>query len=249
MYHTNFNINKSSNPEAFITKNKSRIKIYNSKEIYLNDNDNFEIELFNPTHEKILSKIKLNNKLISSSGIIINPGQRVFLERYLDTNNKFLFKTYEVENTNESKEAIKFNGDVQIEFYNEQNQKITITSTGGTFTNPNGIFPNGYNDLIYRTHTLDLNNFDNSNVKCYCSNNCSNTIETGMIDKGEQSKQDFNYSNFVSNYFPFHTINYKILPYSNKQIDSRDIVVYCPNCGKKRQKDSWRFCPSCGFQL
>jgi len=62
---------------ANITKNRNRLKIYKKGEItnpnlrntdgflFLNDKENFEIELFNPHSKKVLAKIYLNGKLIS----------------------------------------------------------------------------------------------------------------------------------------------------------------------------------------
>ena len=79
-------------PEAFITKGKQREKQFNGT-VYLKDGDNFEIELFNPKSTKVLAKISLDGKRISTAGIVLRPGERVFLERYIDSNNKFLFST------------------------------------------------------------------------------------------------------------------------------------------------------------
>jgi len=42
-------------PSAFITKGKLRVKQY-SQSVYLNNGDEFEIELFNPTQKTILAK-------------------------------------------------------------------------------------------------------------------------------------------------------------------------------------------------
>ena len=78
-----------SYPEAFITKGKQRIKQFGGT-VYLKDGDNFEIEIFNPTSGHVLAKINLDGKLISYTGIVLRPGERVFLERHLDSNNKFL---------------------------------------------------------------------------------------------------------------------------------------------------------------
>lgn len=109
-------------PIAHICINKSRVKIYDKEtdpKIYLSKQTEFQIELFNPTTESILAKITLNGNVISQGGLVLNPGQRVFLDRYLDIAKKFLFDTYEVTNTQEVKEAIVNNGDFKVEFYRE----------------------------------------------------------------------------------------------------------------------------------
>jgi len=125
----------SSNPEAYITKGKQRVKQFNGL-VYLNDGDNFEVEIFNPTTNHILAQISMNGKSISRSGLILRPGERVFLERYIDTNNKFVYSTYEVNGGNkEVQKAIAFNGIVKVEFFNEQQPIYNYGSTV-TYINP-----------------------------------------------------------------------------------------------------------------
>lgn len=89
-------------PSAYVVrtkeKNRGRLKIYDDKNIYLSDKEVFEIELFNPTEKKVLAKIEINGKFISNNGLVLKPGQRVFLERFIDENKKFVFETYEVDN-------------------------------------------------------------------------------------------------------------------------------------------------------
>lgn len=105
-------------PQSFITKNKQRVKQYVDT-VYLENGDEFEIELFNPTQNKVLAKIELNGVSIGS-GIILRPGERVFLERYLNEPKKFKYETYFVDGNDASVEsAIQRNGDVIVSFYNE----------------------------------------------------------------------------------------------------------------------------------
>ena len=126
-------------PTANLAVNKSRVKLYNKQgdlpSYYLQNGQAFQIELFNPTTDSILAKITLNGNVISQGGLVLNPGQRVFLDRYLDVAKKFLFDTYEVANTKEVKEAIVNNGDFKVEFYRElkprpRNPMIQITGLG-----------------------------------------------------------------------------------------------------------------------
>jgi hypothetical protein len=119
--------NNQKQPIAHICINKSRVKIYDKEtdpKIYLSKQTEFQIELFNPTTESILAKITLNGNVISQGGLVINPGQRIFLDRYLDVAKKFLFDTYEVSNTQEVKEAIVNNGDFKVEFYREMKPRV-----------------------------------------------------------------------------------------------------------------------------
>lgn len=148
-------------PTANIAVSKSRVKLYTNKgelpTYYLQKGQEFQIELFNPTTDDILAKIYLNNKIISQGGLVLRPGQRVFLERFLDTNAKFLFDTYEVSGSDEVKAAIRENGDFRVEFFKAK-QSIPVPSFqrdywdgrvyGGSFGGPtwvnNGPICGGY---------------------------------------------------------------------------------------------------------
>jgi hypothetical protein len=238
MYYTTIKVGK---PTAHITKKKSRLKVYNGHVVFLNDKDNFEFEIHNPTQKSILCKIKLNGEYISTSGIVIKPGQRVFLERFLDTNNKFEFSTYEVKDTSANRTAIDLNGDVRIEFYNEQTNHIPIFNNVGTWVNGYGATTTGspyYGDIT----------FTSSNSIGANTSYLSNTIETGRVEKGNKSNQQFtnSYQNFEYNVS--HQISLKILPLDNKNKTTDDIKHYCTECGSKAKK-SHKFCPSCGNKL
>jgi hypothetical protein len=137
-------------PQSFITKSKQRLKQHIDT-VYLNNGDEFEIELYNPTSNKVLAKIELNGKSIGN-GIILRPGERVFLERYLDEAKKFLFETYVVNGNNqEVKNAIANNGDVVVKFYdetffNQYNSTLTVgapypwwSTTGTALNYPPGV--------------------------------------------------------------------------------------------------------------
>jgi len=78
---------KTATPCAFITKDRQRLKQF-GQSVYLKNGEEFEIELFNPSQSTVLSKIKINGNYLSGGGIVIKPGQRVFLERYLDDAKK-----------------------------------------------------------------------------------------------------------------------------------------------------------------
>lgn len=119
----NTTINSVAKPTANLTINKSRLKIDNSTSeptYYLKNGQEFQLELFNPTRTRVLAKIKLNGNLISQGGIVLRPGERIFLERYLDVAKKFLFETYEVDSEDSDvKAAIQNNGAVEVDFYDE----------------------------------------------------------------------------------------------------------------------------------
>lgn len=245
----------SAKPTAFITKGKQRVKQY-SESVYLKDGDEFEIELFNPTQKPILAKIKINGEYLSTSGLILRPGQRVFLERFIDVDKKLVYSTYEVSgNSNEVKEAIKSNGDVEVEFYNESlPQWITTLSGGSTSTTTYVNYPATFTTTNSQPYWNNIgnsvnltSNTANSISAAYFSNS---SMETGRIESGEKSNQSLvNNNNFTFEWFTFHKVNWKILPQSQKPIEVSDLKNYCHGCGSKIKKSTYKFCPNCGTKL
>lgn len=112
--------NLTDSPSAFVTVNRNRVKTYDNK-VYLKDGTQFEIELWNPNKTRILASISIDGKDISEKGIVLNPGQRVSIERWVDDKSprKFKFTTYSVENSSAAMNAIANNGRVKVTFYDE----------------------------------------------------------------------------------------------------------------------------------
>jgi hypothetical protein len=274
-------------PSAYITTGKQRLK-QNGSNVYLKDGEEFEVEIFNPKSISVLAKIKINGNYLSGGGIIIKPGQRVFLERYLDEARKFKFETYEVNaKSKEVQEAIKNNGVVEVEFYEENRYGGSITITNpGTLTWTNGTnpytipgittTPNPY--TIYGvtnniTHTSsqnwthdsyfagDSNAYYNTSVNYnHVDYNTSGNLkkslstdrfkETGRVEKGGDSKQEFTSVNMDFNSYPTSYSTWRLMPMSEKPIEASEVnVLYCTNCGGKRKKDNHKFCPHCGTKF
>jgi len=72
------------------------------------------------------------------------------------------------------------------------------------------------------------------------------SIETGRVEKGGSSDQSFKTVDKTFNHYTCSTSIWKILPVSQQVFEKQDLKVYCVNCGKKRKKDSDKFCSSCG---
>ena len=249
--------NAVSKPNAHITKKKSRLKIYNGHVIFMEDKDNFEFEIHNPTTKTVLCKIKLNGDYISQSGLVLRPGERIFLERFLDTNNKFQFSTYSVNNTTENQSAISLNGDVRVEFYDERIVQTNHLNHTGTFRPWNNTLigtninhTGGYVPTTFTTNTATFNGGTNA----YYTNTSSvdlsiprtrskKSIETGRVEKGEKSNQNFQNSYEEFNSYTSHQILYKIQPLTTKNKTSQDIRQYCTECGVKT-KSNFKFCPT-----
>lgn len=293
-------------PTANIAVNKSRLKVYknagNLPTYYLQKSQEFQIELSNPTTDVVLAKVILNGKAISQGGLVLNPGQRVYLERYLDVAKKFLFDTYEVSGSAEMQKAIADNGDIKVEFYREKQPYIDNTYRPHIMFNSTGLgnynagtpaqflrsgstgISNGASGISNGTYTTQgLNGCITNTIAGSGSLNCSNLtytsgaptldgmntlslgdeiinptrmkksllsgklVETGRVEKGSDSDQEFRTVNKSFEYSAFHTIEYKMLPISQKVNTIEDINVkrYCTQCAHKL-KPNFNFCPACG---
>lgn len=279
---------------AKIAISKNLIKEYkgsnSERTVYLNDGTEFQIYLKNPYQSHLGIKISVNNKSIGNM-LVLRPGQSFWLDRFVNENRKFLFNTYEIENTAEMKYATNNNGKVKIEFYHEREEKPIQVY-------PQRIDWNYYSgDNAYNINTItcqtDLKNGLNSNLHlndcatstCYysastitgaapggiptasaatttryesdasssrkkgVSRSLDATIETGRVEKGGHSDQEFEYCDIDFEYYPFKTENIQILPNSRKQIRVEETRrKYCSQCGKKvSPKD--KFCSNCGAKL
>lgn len=116
----------SSTPEAYIAVGKNRQKIYSGGKLFMQSGQEFSVELFNPTQDIIAAKIYLNDKAISDRVLVLKPGERAFLERYIDSASKLKFETYSVENSTVAKQAIANNGKVRVEFFREKRPQPQI---------------------------------------------------------------------------------------------------------------------------
>lgn len=244
---TNYIFNSSPKPSAHITKGRGRLKSYGDK-VYLKNGSNFEIELFNPKSISVLAKIWINGSQISDAGIILKPGQRVYLERFIDISKKFVFETYEVEaNSAEAMAAIANNGKVVVYFHDE-----TTSDNGVRIRNP-------------YVQNWDYSNSGGVHYANYCSNigsvtssapvfssltssqvNSSTVEETGRIEKGESSGQELVNGSGSFEFFSCAVSEWQILPEGKKPVEAGEIRTYCTNCGTRQKKATWKFCPNCG---
>jgi len=249
-------------PGAWIvsTNDKGR-KSIKSGNIYLDDNENFEIELYNPLKVNVLADIRLNGQSISKTGLIVKPGQRFYLDCFVDDKKKFIFQTYHVDGSVESQEAIADNGLMEVFFYKEdvitlQNWPdklrqivvkdyypiyidryphwypwyqsyggscITTTTLGTTTLGSNINCTNtggSINNLTVvggSTCGFNLSYSNNSNL-IPINDGAFNpdSLETGRIEKGTSSNQQFVEvdMDFEKNYI--HHIIYQLLPESRK---------------------------------
>lgn len=276
--------NDVKNPTARIALSKNVLKVYdvdNVETVFLKDGSEFEIELFNPTKNPVLCTIGTNGSNPGEKGLVLNPGQRYFLDRYLTDNKKFKFSTYEVSrNSEEVDKAIEDNGVVTVNFYREvgsntwewmwspeityvynysyrtttgnpivsyetttNDSNTTTPATSGTYTIADG------STSAYTVNSLGLTGSTGP------SGTCGTTVpsklkETGRIEKGSKSKQNFTYVNKNFESLPFFTQKIKILPQSEKALSTDDFKYrrYCSSCGNKVKQED-KYCSSCGNKL
>lgn len=111
-------------PSVVITSNRNELKLYQGNLVYLNDGDNFELRFFNPLQEKLGVEIIFNGVKKGDSYLVLNPGQDLILDRFLDEQRKMLFETYSIDGNNqEALEAIEKNGLIKFNFYKEYHSR------------------------------------------------------------------------------------------------------------------------------
>ena len=298
-----------------IAINKSILKEYKNgnsldeRIVYLDNGSEFQIQIFNPHDFVVGARIYINGVSMSYM-LVLRPGERIWLERYLDKSVKFRFETYEVDADEETKKAIQKNGEVKVVFYKEEHKPEPISiptwhplvwNNTNTYEDP---YAPKYDDLVTsigssvklnalygdeRSATLknvdisDVHNISDKNLS-FCVNDmnlttstadtsfttdtslnynkplsklcrttlktsCSDKIETGRIEEGGYSNQQFNdvYRNFEK--WTFSTETIKLLPTSQKQYNSSDLKKhYCTQCGRKINMKH-KYCPYCGNKI
>jgi hypothetical protein len=138
------NTKQQTTPSAWVVNSSDRgRKSIKKGKVYLSDKSEFEIELFNPLKDCVLADIKLNGKSISKNGLILKPGQRFYLDCFIDDKKKFVFNTYDVDDTDEVKSAIEKNGLLEVFFYKETVLNLSQLNKTGT------IHIHNHNDYYY----------------------------------------------------------------------------------------------------
>jgi len=189
---------KTTVPSAWIVNSNDRgRKSIKKGKVYLSDKEEFQIELFNPLRDCVLADIKLNGNSISKSGLVLNPGQRFYLDCFIDDKKKFIFDTYDVDQTDEVKEAIAKNGLLEVFFYKEsvvtlQNWHDRFNWFRTTRTYPYWVYPtypywggtvtigapycgtgtvNTFTNTNLTSGSIDLSNLNTSTSNAYYSSN------------------------------------------------------------------------------
>ena len=268
--------------QAKIAVSKSLLKEYkeytqqggSSRVVYMDNGTEFQIQLFNPKTTEIACRVYINDEAMSND-IVLRPGERLWLERFLDRPQKFLFETYTVDGSDsEVQRAIRDNGTIRVRFFDRhvrQKQDGLILEKGSNFN-----YSKTYNTFDTSTATSIATNTKTCSGEITCSsaiispssmldlqdsvgdiNTASyyNALipdtkqETGRITEGSYSQQSFDMVNMNFESWSYSEEVIKILPTSQKPIHKEDLQKrYCPECGR-RVVEKYKFCPFCGTKL
>lgn len=265
MYNQTFSNISHRIPSVYLAVNGNRIKTYNEDNevrAYLKDGTEFQLEFYNDSDCYVKADITINGQFQGSS-LVLRPHQHFYLDRFMDEKKKFLFNTFLTGNDDieRLKEIIAKNGRIEVLFYKEF---IPIPSTkwitfgNGTY-NPT-IYPTIYTNASTSTNDGKLS-LDSGIKSMYlnsvqCGVEEPKEIETGRIEAGKKSNQDFIPISKSWEFLPCVSFFYHIMPESQRPkvvkvkkqknvIQADDIRTYCPSCGR-RVKKGYNFCPGCG---
>lgn len=248
-------------PSVSITSNRNELKLY-ERVIYLNDGDNFELRFFNPLNEKIGVEIVFNGIRKGDGYLILNPGQDITLDRFLDEQRKMVYQTYLIDGNNkDAVDAIENNGEITFNFYKEKTHKIQTRKVYtksiydgflGDYTN-NTIINNPANyssttRCIYNSTTTD-GLFSSITNDLGTKSFETERIETGRVEMGEESTQRLTTVNLDFERISFYSLSYKIKPRSTMNKTVKEIREYCVNCGYRLRNEKWKYCPKCGSNI
>lgn len=245
------------------TGSLDELKIYENNTTYLDNGNEFQIRLFNPTTLKLGVQIGLNGNF-SQSYLVLRPGEDITLDRFIDDQRKMLFETYSYDSSNNAaQKAIINNGVLEIKFFKEKVSNTTYYSTifhSGTGTynfnnyvhttnsNPDSLNIFDTNTNIYNTGSVNNQKLTSSTT---CSTKRSKSIlkETGRIEKGNISEQNFNKVEIQFDEFPYYGILFNLKPNSEKVYSNTATRSYCSSCGYRLRDKAWLYCPKCSKSI
>jgi hypothetical protein len=261
----------SRNPR---TSSLDELKTYQGNDIFLNNGDEFQIRLFNPLSEKIGAQVSINGKT-SQNLLVLNPGEDVVVDRFLDEQRKMLFETYKYDKGNKAAvNAVANNGRIELRFFKEYVPSLTVSTWGtgtstiynnpfitltngsngfasgmGITTNCNNVFLSSTSDTYKLQSDLSFVSDPELEIKSTKRFKTKSLKETGRVEKGGQSNQGFKSVDIQFQSYAFHTIMYNLKPMSEKNSYDKEVREYCTQCRYRLRNDSWQFCPKCGEKI
>lgn len=197
---------------ASILVNGVKQRFYPNNRVYLKNDTEFEIEFFNKSTRTVRASININGEQLRRNPVIHN-GQRYVLRDFIDTPRRFLFHVYEVDSNNSDvKNAIRFNGLIEIKYYYEMKVEVHHPPDGTQFAK-----------------VADETQYPEGSL-----------TETGKIMKGSFSDQKYTSVHLDWEKKCFGEQVIEILPISKKpktlkcpncELISKSDVNYCAKCG------------------
>lgn len=217
--------------------------------VYLNDGEEFQIELHNPLTECVLADIKLNGNSISKGGLVLRPGERFYLDCFIDDKKKFIFSTYEVEDTEDAIESIAKNGLLEVFFFKESARSIDRSRLSRVIverhyypyyqntwwhTTPNVYCGTNTGNIVgttftgnttYTSTSINLTNLNltSGSFDSRTTPINSTSIETGRVEKGEKSDQKFDEVDMDFDKFYIASTVLELLPESRRPIETKEL--------------------------
>lgn len=269
--------------QAKIAVSKSLLKEYTQRDgsnrvVYMDNGTEFQIQLFNPKATEIACRVYINDEQMYND-IVLRPGERLWLERFLDRPQKFLFETYTVDgNDSTVQQAIRNNGTIRVQFFDK---KIRQKQDGLILDNRNY---NIYPCSVFDEYSICFNSSSTATDKAYageitCSDaNVSPSIstlgiqgaagdrgdievacysvqipevkqETGRVTEGSYSQQTFDTVNMDFESWNYSEEIIKILPSSQKPIHKEDLQKRYCPECGRKVVEKYKFCPFCGTKL
>lgn len=264
--------------EAFYAKialNKSLLKEYKttdySRVVYMDNKSEFQIQLFNPTYREIGVKISINGKTMSDM-LILRPAERIWLERYLNSANKFLFETYTIDDSGiaRSIERAAGNGQVKIEFYRVRengqyslqptvyysssladnvNTKLTLSDDSYRGIAINRVVSDNATAANYVQTVTSTNvpSYSSSISTLSCSNAscCDKAISTKEPEPSQMETGRIGKGSYSNQKFSYVDMDFEYSPFKT------EIITILPSSRKVIESADLkkRYCPECGRKV
>lgn len=257
---------------AKLAISKSLLKEYSNSEysriVYMKNNSEFQIQIFNPYTYTIGINITIDNKSLGHT-LVLKPGERIWLERYLNEAKKFLFSTYEVNGDNKQvQQAITKNGEIKLEFFKEREQQVYINTPITCFDNwnPNQILysksiePTTYCDAAIGDRSLGLCGTNAATFSIETSAATSASYSATTLDGLKKNATPINASakrsksietgrvekgSYSNQKFQTVNIDFEYWPFKT------EIIKILPESQKPVFKNDLikKYCPNCGIKI
>jgi hypothetical protein len=254
-----------------IMNDGSPVREINGK-VVLPFHSEYKVRLKNKNNIRAKARVWIDGRKVSGLGdFILNPGETLDLERFLDESlsEGRCFKFVPLSDRRVNDPTDHSNGVIKVEFYREQVIKLDWNYMVPTVTIPNPGPYKGGPDWTFRDNTTTIGTGlgGGTSDRTYSSSSCVlgnagivndvyelNPGQAGATVEGNISSQSFvEGDDFITNPYPI-TLTLKIQGPRNKTVTPhsapkpRSYDRYCGTCGAQRRRSD-KFCSRCGKQF